>query len=174
MTPARALIYARSHRSRFLEDLMEFVRFPSVSAQPKHVFRRHIARITPPTVKSIVRTNQLAKPAMIDRRHPALFAAAVAYRKAFGTNPVFLRSGGSIPVVSTFQRVLSIPTVLMGFALPDDRIHAPNEKFHLPNFYKGIETSIWFLWEVSRKANGQEHSPARYTGTVEPIQMDQR
>jgi acetylornithine deacetylase/succinyl-diaminopimelate desuccinylase-like protein len=136
------------------------------------LFRRHIARITPPTVKSIVRTNQLAKPAVIGRRHPALFAAAVAYRKAFGTSPVFLRSGGSIPVVSTFQRVLAIPTVLMGFALPDDHIHAPNEKFHLPNFYKGIETSIWFFWEISRRAKGQERSPALYTQAIEPLEVD--
>jgi acetylornithine deacetylase/succinyl-diaminopimelate desuccinylase-like protein len=124
------------------------------------LFRRHIARITPATVKSAVRTNQSAKPAVIDRRHPALHAAAAAYGKAFGVRPVFLRSGGSIPVVSTFQRVLSIPTVLMGFALPDDRIHAPNEKFHLPNFYRGIETAIWFLWEISRQKMGQERLPA--------------
>jgi acetylornithine deacetylase/succinyl-diaminopimelate desuccinylase-like protein len=124
------------------------------------LFRRHIARITPSTVKSIVRTNQSAKAAVIDRRHPALHAAAAAYRKAFGALPVFLRSGGSIPVVSTFQRLLSIPTVLMGFALPDDRIHAPNEKFHLPNFYQGIETGIWFLWEISCQKMGQERLPA--------------
>jgi len=116
------------------------------------LFRRYIARIIPPTAKVIVRTNQLANPAVIDRRHPALAAAALAYRKAFGKIPVFLRSGGSIPVVSTFQRVLAIPTVLMGFALPDDRIHAPNEKFHLPNFYRGIETCIWFMSEISGKA----------------------
>jgi acetylornithine deacetylase/succinyl-diaminopimelate desuccinylase-like protein len=75
-------------------------------------------------------------------------AAAIAYRKGFGTVPVFLRSGGTIPVVSLFQGMLGIPTVLMGFALPDDRMHAPNEKFHLPNFYNGITTSIWFLAEV--------------------------
>jgi acetylornithine deacetylase/succinyl-diaminopimelate desuccinylase-like protein len=115
------------------------------------LFRRYLKEIVPPTVKVIVRANQMASPALIDRRHPALAAAATAYRKAFGNAPVFLRSGGSIPVVSTFQRVLSIPTVLMGFALPDDRIHAPNEKFHLPNFYRGIETIIWFLCEISRR-----------------------
>jgi hypothetical protein len=51
-------------------------------------------------------------------------------------------------VVSLFQEMLGIPTVLMGFALPDDRMHAPNEKFHLSNFYHGIATSIWFLAEV--------------------------
>ncbi len=48
-------------------------------------------------------------------------------------------------MVNTLQEMLRIPTVLMGFALPDDRMHAPNEKFHLPNFYHGIATSIWFL-----------------------------
>jgi acetylornithine deacetylase/succinyl-diaminopimelate desuccinylase-like protein len=47
--------------------------------------------------------------------------------------------------VSAFQHTLKIPTVLMGFALPDDRLHAPNEKFHLPNFFNGVATSIWFL-----------------------------
>lgn len=136
------------------------------------LFRRHIARLTPPAVKSIVRTSQSANPAVIDRRDPALRAAAVAYLKAFGTAPFFLRSGGSIPVVSTFQRVLGIPTVLMGFALPDDHIHAPNEKFHLPNFYKGIETSIWFLWEISRKIEGQESAPALYTQAIEPMEVN--
>jgi acetylornithine deacetylase/succinyl-diaminopimelate desuccinylase-like protein len=59
-----------------------------------------------------------------------------------------LRSGGSIPVVNIFQELLGIPTVLMGFGLPDDRIHAPNEKFHLQNFFNGIATSICFLAEI--------------------------
>jgi acetylornithine deacetylase/succinyl-diaminopimelate desuccinylase-like protein len=82
---------------------------------------------------------------LISRHHPAVHAASWAYQKSFGTVPAFLRSGGTIPVLDTFQQVLELPTVLMGFALPDDRIHAPNEKFHLPNFFRGIETSIWFL-----------------------------
>jgi acetylornithine deacetylase/succinyl-diaminopimelate desuccinylase-like protein len=112
------------------------------------LIRRHIARITPPTVRSTVRTLLVARPALIDRRHPAMRAAAVAYRKGFGVPPVFLRSGGTIPVVNTLQELLGIPTVLMGFALPDDRMHAPNEKFHLPNFYPGIATCIWFLAAV--------------------------
>jgi acetylornithine deacetylase/succinyl-diaminopimelate desuccinylase-like protein len=109
------------------------------------LFRQYIARITPPAVRSKVRTYLLAKPALVNRNHPMMRAAAVAYRKGFGSAPVFLRSGGTIPVVSLFQEMLGIPTVLMGFALPDDRLHAPNEKFHLPNFYNGIATSIWFL-----------------------------
>lgn len=112
------------------------------------LFRQHIARITPPTVRSTIRTFFAAKPALVNRHHPAIMAAALAYHKGFSSQPVFLRSGGTIPVVNLLQEILGIPTVLMGFALPDDRMHAPNEKFHLPNFYHGIATAIWFLAEV--------------------------
>ncbi len=114
----------------------------------ERLFRQYISRITPSTVRSTVRSRFSAHPVVVDRRHPAIQAAAVAYRKGFGTKPAFLRSGGTIPVVNSFQDMLGIPTVLMGFALPDDRKHAPNEKFHLPNFFNGIATSIWFLNEI--------------------------
>lgn len=76
-------------------------------------------------------------------------AAAVAYRRGFGAAPVFLRSGGSIPVVNTFQTLLGIPTVLMGFALPDDGMHGPNEKFELSQFERGIATAIHFFYQVA-------------------------
>ena len=72
-------------------------------------------------------------------------AAARAYASVFGAEPVFKREGGSIPVVNHFSAALNVPVLLMGFGLPDDNLHAPNEKFHLPNFYKGIETSIAFM-----------------------------
>jgi acetylornithine deacetylase/succinyl-diaminopimelate desuccinylase-like protein len=114
-------------------------------AEIEGLVRRHIARITPPTVKSTLRFFARAHPAVVDRRHPALRAAQLAYRKGFGAPAVFTRSGGTIPVVNTFQEILGIPTVLMGFALPDDRIHAPDEKFRLRNFFDGISTCIWFL-----------------------------
>jgi acetylornithine deacetylase/succinyl-diaminopimelate desuccinylase-like protein len=113
------------------------------------LLRQHIARITPPAVRSIVRSEPGAKPALVNPGHPAIQTAAQAYRRAFGSSPVFLRSGGTIPIVNTFQKILGLPTVLMGFALPDDRLHAPNEKFHLPNFYRGIATSIWFLQMIA-------------------------
>jgi acetylornithine deacetylase/succinyl-diaminopimelate desuccinylase-like protein len=109
------------------------------------LFRVHIARVVPSTLHATVRTLSGAKPALVDPEQPGMRAAALAYRKGFGAAPVLLRSGGTIPILSTFQEMLGLPTVLMGFALPDDRIHAPNEKFHLPNFYNGIETCIWFL-----------------------------
>ena len=76
-------------------------------------------------------------------------AAAAAYRAGFGATPAFVRSGGTIPVVSMFEGLFAAPTVLLGFALPDDGIHGPNEKFHLPNLFRGIETCIAFLAELS-------------------------
>jgi len=115
------------------------------------LFRRYIARITPPTVRITIRTQLAAPPALVDQSHPAMRAAAVAYRRGFGSPPVFLRSGGTIPVVNLLHQALGIPTVLMGFALPDDRMHGPNEKFHLPNFFNGIATSICFLAEVGSR-----------------------
>lgn len=118
--------------------------------QIDRLFREYIARIAPPALNVAIRTRLLAKPALVDRSHPAIRAAAFAYRRGFGARPVFLRSGGTIPVVSSFQEVLGIPTVLMGFALPDDQMHAPNEKFHLPGFYRGVTTCIWFLASVGK------------------------
>jgi acetylornithine deacetylase/succinyl-diaminopimelate desuccinylase-like protein len=94
-------------------------------------------------------------------------AAEAAYRKGFGAAPVFLRSGGTIPVVNTFQEVLGVPTVLMGFALPDDRMHAPNEKFHLPTFFKGVATCTWLLAELgARRGLRAGRRPGRTGGTA--------
>jgi acetylornithine deacetylase/succinyl-diaminopimelate desuccinylase-like protein len=117
------------------------------------LFREHVARVTSACVDVSVKTSSPIHPALVDRNHPALQAAAIAYRKGFGAEPVFLRSGGSIPVVNAFEEHLGIPAVLMGFGLPDDRPHAPNEKFHIPNFYRGIATSIWYLATVKQVLN---------------------
>ncbi len=105
----------------------------------------HLVEIAPPTVTVKVRNLHGGECAIVRRDNPAMQAASRAYSEVFGKQPIFVREGGSIPVVATFQRVLGIETVLMGFGLPDDRLHSPNEKFHLPNFYKGIETSIHFM-----------------------------
>jgi acetylornithine deacetylase/succinyl-diaminopimelate desuccinylase-like protein len=127
-------------------------------AEVGRLLRDYVARVTPAAVKSTVRIFSGARPAIVQRDHPALLAAAIAYRKGFGVPPVFLRSGGTIPVVDHFRRILGIPTVLMGFALPGDRIHAPNEQFHLPTFYNGIATCIWFLAAAATKL-GQPRLP---------------
>ena len=116
--------------------------------QIEKLFRTYIAQITPHAVRTEVRASLKAQPVLVSRQHPALHAAATAYREGFGKWPVFLRSGGSIPIVNTLQKQLGIPTVLMGFALPDDNLHAPNEKLHLPTFFRGIKTSIHFMNEL--------------------------
>ena len=115
------------------------------------LFKKHVGRITPFTLRSTVRTDFATRPVLVDRRNSFIRAAAIACNKAFGAAPVFIRSGGTIPAVSAFHHVLHMPTVMMGFALPDDRIHAPNEKFHLPNFHKGIAASVFFLAELAAK-----------------------
>ena len=120
-------------------------------AEVDGLFRRFVARIAPDSVRVTVRTEMRAHPVSIDRAHPAMRAAAIAYRAGFGRAPVFLKAGGTIPVVHLLQRLLGIPTVMMGFALPDSNRHAPNEKLHLPTFVRGIRTSIQFLVELARR-----------------------
>jgi acetylornithine deacetylase/succinyl-diaminopimelate desuccinylase-like protein len=80
--------------------------------------------------------------------HPALAAASRAMRRAFGKTPVFVREGGSIPIVASFERTLRVPTVLMGFGLHDDNLHAPNEKLDLDQFYQGIEAAAYLMEEL--------------------------
>ena len=117
-------------------------------AEVAALLQRHVAQRTPPTVRATVRTSGGTRAALVDRRHPAMRAAARAYRAGFGRAPVLLRSGGTIPAVSMLEEALGIPTVLMGFALPDDRMHAPNERFRLSIFPRALVTSIHFLHEL--------------------------
>ena len=75
--------------------------------------------------------------------------------EVFGKETVFVRGGGSIPIVGDFVRQLGIPTVLMGFGLPDDNLHAPNEKFNLGNFHRGIESIVRFLGRVGQRVGAE-------------------
>ncbi len=70
--------------------------------------------------------------------------------RAFGREPVFVREGGSIPIVPTFERMLKVPVVLMGIGLPDDNLHAPNEKMDLDQFYRGIEAAAYLMEELGK------------------------
>lgn len=114
----------------------------------ERLLRHYITQILPHTVQTTVHTQMSAHPVVLSRHIPAMKVAASAYQRGYGTPPAFLRLGGTIPVVHCLQR-LGIPTVLMGFDLPDDDIHAPNESFFLPNFFHGIETCIHFLAELA-------------------------
>ncbi len=84
-------------------------------------------------------------PSLTNPDNPFIHAAAEAMQQVFQKETVYIRSGGSIPIVGVFDRYLGIPSVLMGFGLPDDNLHAPNEKFHLPNFFRGIESIARYL-----------------------------
>ncbi len=108
------------------------------------LFTEHINRIAPETMEVSVTKLSAADGAMVDLSAPAIEAAARAYEQGFGRRPVFVREGGSLPVVGMFTEILHLPVVMMGFGLPDDALHAPNEKFHLPNFYRGIQTAIYY------------------------------
>jgi len=81
---------------------------------------------------------------------PYIKAAARAIEKGFGRAPVLTREGGSIPVVSTFERELGLPSVLFGVGLPDENAHAPNEKLDLANFHNGIIASAYLYEELAR------------------------
>jgi len=113
-------------------------------AEIARLIQQYLQAIAPPTVSVQVRDLHGGEGAIVSRDSPAMKAAFRAYAAGFGVEPVFVRTGGSIPVVATFQKELNIETILMGFGLPDDNLHAPNEKVHLPNLYRGIETVIHF------------------------------
>jgi acetylornithine deacetylase/succinyl-diaminopimelate desuccinylase-like protein len=117
-------------------------------ARIQRLFREYVQSVMPPSVRVEVRTTGSGAAASITDYHTdAVQAAATAYEEVFGKEPLYMREGGSIPVVGEFQQLLGIETVLMGFSSPDAKIHAPNERFYLPNFYRGIETAIHFLGE---------------------------
>lgn len=89
---------------------------------------------------------------MVNTDHPAIRVAAKAFSDIFGKPTVFTRSGGSIPIVGDFATHLGIPTILMGFGLPDDGLHSPNEKYNIRNYYDGIRTIAHFLEEYGKAA----------------------
>ncbi len=119
-------------------------------AEIAHLLRQHIAAIKPAAVSTALKITGSSPPVIIPRQHPALAAARRAISRVWGVPPIFTRSGGTIPLVAHMQRHFDVPIILLGFGLPDDDIHAPNEKISLPNFFRGIETIIRFLEEYQQ------------------------
>jgi acetylornithine deacetylase/succinyl-diaminopimelate desuccinylase-like protein len=109
-----------------------------------------VRELAPPSVTVQVRRHSLASPALIDYETTAVAAATKACEEVFGARPLLAREGGSIPVVGDFQQHLGLGSLMLGFGLPDDRIHSPNERFYLPNFFRGVETIIRFLDDYGR------------------------
>ena len=86
-----------------------------------------------------------APPSLVNPDNRFIREAAAAMTQVFGNETVYIRSGGSIPIAGLFDEELGIPSVMMGFGLPDDNLHAPNEKLHLANFFRGIEAVAGYL-----------------------------
>ncbi len=109
----------------------------------------HLERLLPPGITMKVEAREGSAPIRVptDSRH--VRAAIRAIEKGFGRAPVFIHEGGSIPVVGTFKQVLGIDTVLLGLGQSDDNAHAPNEKFNLDDFQRGIETVAYLLDEMA-------------------------
>ncbi|MBI3894451.1 MAG: dipeptidase [Acidobacteria bacterium] len=109
-------------------------------------FEKQVEQLTPPGLRVQVKMLSTAEAVLMSPTHPYLQAAVESLTGTFRKPTVFIRAGGSIPIVARFQDSLGVPVVLMGFGLPDDRLHSPNEKFYLPNFFDGIRAVTQF-WE---------------------------
>jgi len=114
------------------------------------LYKSYVEKIVPPGVSVDVRLIHAGEACLISVDNRYVQAATRALHEVWGKDTVFIRSGGSIPIVGDFERNLGLPSVLMGFGLPDDNLHAPNEKFSLRNFELGIESLICFLEEVGK------------------------
>jgi len=118
------------------------------------LFEDYFVSIAPASVRVKVSPHHGGEAAVTPTDSLAYKAAEKAMEKTFGKTPIPLRTGGSIPIVTMFERVLGLKTVLLGFGLDSDAIHSPNEKFGLFNYYKGIETIPYFYQyfaEMSKK-----------------------
>lgn len=115
------------------------------SGEIADLFQAAVRQLTPQGYRSEVRILNTAEPVVIPTGNRFVRAAVGALRQVFGAEPVYVRSGGSVPVVALFANELRAPVVMMGFGLPDDGLHSPNEKFALSSFYGGIEAVARFL-----------------------------
>jgi acetylornithine deacetylase/succinyl-diaminopimelate desuccinylase-like protein len=118
---------------------------------PEDVFKRYsqyVNSLTPKGIQLKIKCWSMAEPIVIRTDNRFVKASTEAMKEVFNKDTVYVRGGGSVPIVGDFEKHLKIPTVMMGFGLPDDNLHAPNEKFHIPNFYRGIESIIRFFQKL--------------------------
>lgn len=112
------------------------------------LFERTVKEVAPPDVTVTVRNVHGGEGLVVTPDNPAMQAAAEALKEVYGKEPVYIREGGSIPIAALFHDILDVPVVLMGFGLPDDNLHAPNEKYSVAQFFKGIRTVATFLQKM--------------------------
>lgn len=119
------------------------------------LFKKHIKEITPKNVTVELTQMHGAKPALAPIDSIGVQAATEALKKGFGKKPLLQREGGSIPIVVTFQQFLKTTPVLLGFGLPEDNPHSPDEHFNLDNFHNGVKTSAYFFDTLASMSNGE-------------------
>jgi acetylornithine deacetylase/succinyl-diaminopimelate desuccinylase-like protein len=112
-------------------------------------FRAHVARVTPPGVTVEVIEHHGAPAVLVGVDSPGVRAAVRAIEAGFGTPPVFMREGGSIPVVGLLKEALGVDTLLLGWGQNDDNLHGPDEKFSLADYHRGIKASAHLLAELA-------------------------
>lgn len=118
------------------------------SAKIAKLFEKHIKKIAPKTIDINVRALHGGEAAITPIDSPGVQAAVAALEKGFGKKPLYQREGGSIPIVVQFKQILGLDTVLLGFGLPDENAHAPDEHINLDNFFGGMRTSVHFYNEL--------------------------
>ena len=114
------------------------------------LFERAVKEAAPPDVTVAVHVINSGDGVLVSPDSRPMQAAAAALKEVYGKDPIFTREGGSIPIAALFDEVLHVPVVLMGFGLPDDNLHAPNEKYSLDQFFKGIRTVVSFLSKLGQ------------------------
>lgn len=122
--------------------------------QPEKIaraFEKFVKKIAPKTIRVSIQCLNLAEPALTPIDSPGVKAAMAALEKGFGKKPLYQREGGSIPVVTHFKKILGLDTVLLGFGLPDENAHAPDEFINLDNFFGGIKTITHFYDELAQQ-----------------------
>ncbi|MFH1501587.1 MAG: dipeptidase [Candidatus Eisenbacteria bacterium] len=115
----------------------------------------HIEAHAPASIHWELQDSEGFPASITDRDAPAVRALARSLESVWGRPPVFHRSGGSIAAVGQMQEILGVDSVLTGFSLPDDRVHGPNEKLHLPTWGRGIQTLVHFLYDLVEGADGR-------------------
>jgi acetylornithine deacetylase/succinyl-diaminopimelate desuccinylase-like protein len=119
--------------------------------EPEKIYQglqKYLEQHAPQTIRWELIKMQGGPAAIADRHSAGVQAMCDGLEAVWGTKPMFRREGGSIPVVAQMQSILGIESVLTGFGLPDDNLHAPNEKQHLPTWYKGIDALIHFFFNL--------------------------
>jgi acetylornithine deacetylase/succinyl-diaminopimelate desuccinylase-like protein len=118
------------------------------SAEAFTLFEQRVKELAPAGVEVTVHNIHGGEGLLVSPDSPPIQAAATALKETYGKDAVMIREGGSIPIAALFDSVLGVPVVMMGFSLPDDNLHAPNEKYSLSQFYKGIRTVASFLQKL--------------------------